>query len=161
MSKQKPFIKFVKDENETALLAKFLAKHINPGDLILLSGPLGAGKSALVRAMIKSLLQQPDLEVPSPTFLLVLPYQNEKISILHADLYRFEHEEEIEELGLFDNPDSIIFVEWPERAPLLMQKADMIISLQFGPDNMGRQIEISASNKPGIMANSNRAITNG
>jgi len=158
MSKQKPISKFVKDENETALLAKFLAEHINPGDLILLNGPLGAGKSALVRAMIKSLLKQPDVEVPSPTFLLVLPYQNEEISILHADLYRFEHEEEIEELGLFDDPEAIIFVEWPERVPWLLQKADMIISLQFGPDNMGRQIEISASNKPRLVANSTRAI---
>ncbi|MCF6326851.1 MAG: tRNA (adenosine(37)-N6)-threonylcarbamoyltransferase complex ATPase subunit type 1 TsaE [Devosiaceae bacterium] len=160
MSKPKPFCVFTKDENETVLLAKLLARHINHGDLVLLNGPLGAGKSALVRAMIKSLLNQPDLEVPSPTFLLVLPYQNEKISILHADLYRFEHEEEIEELGLFDNPDAIIFVEWPERVPWLMQKADIIISLQFGPDNRGRQIEIFAPKKPKLIANSIRVITN-
>jgi len=160
MSKQKPFFVFAKDENETALLANFLAEHINPGDLILLNGPLGAGKSALVRAMIKSLLNQPDLEVPSPTFLLVLPYQNKKFSILHADLYRFEHEEEIEELGLFDNPDAIIFVEWPERVPWLMQKSDMTIQMQFGSGNMGRQIEISAPNKPRLIANSDRAVIN-
>ncbi len=147
MSMQNSFCIFAKDESETELFAKYLAKHIKPGDVVLLSGSLGAGKTALVRTLIKTILRQPDLEVPSPTFLLVLPYQNENISILHADLYRLEHEEEIEELGLFDDLENIVFIEWPQRVPWLMQRADMIISLQFGVDDTGRRIEISVADK--------------
>lgn len=144
MSSSKNIEIFARDEIDTFQIGKLLAKNIKPGNLVLLDGTLGAGKSSMVRAIIRQMLGQEGLEVPSPTFLLVLPYESEEISILHADLYRLEHEGEVEELGLFDDPKAIIFVEWPERAPWLRENADLLIYLKFPPENDGRIVEISA-----------------
>lgn len=129
---------FLTDSTQTDRLGSALASYLSPGNLVLLNGTLGAGKSALARATIRELLKLPDLEVPSPTFLLVLPYQNQNVSILHADLYRLKNEGELDELGLFEEPDTITFVEWPERAPHLVEQADLIIDLKFLPEKTGR-----------------------
>jgi len=142
---------FAHDEFDILQIGRVLAKNIKPGCLILLEGTLGAGKSSMVRAIIRQMLGQNELEVPSPTFLLVLPYENDRLSILHADLYRLEHEDEIEELGLFDDKDAIIFVEWPERAPWLKENADLIISLKFSPEHEGRILEINSPDNPQLL----------
>ena len=133
---------FIANDDETAQLGKTLARYLNPGELVLLDGPLGAGKTALGRAIIRALLNQPALEVPSPTFLLVLPYQNKNISILHADLYRLEDPRELEELGLFEDQNALVLVEWGGRAPELEQLADLVISIEFAPEKAGRKVKI-------------------
>ena len=140
---------YAANAQQTQKLGALVASFLTPGNLVLLNGTLGAGKSALARASIRALLDQPDMDVPSPTFLLVLPYGNDNVSILHSDLYRLEHEVELEELGLFDDPSAIIFVEWPERAPALMTQADLFIDLTFTQKGEGRMVRItSPQNSP-------------
>jgi tRNA threonylcarbamoyl adenosine modification protein YjeE len=104
------------DDAATADLGRRLADKLRPGDLVLLSGGLGAGKSALARAIVRTLMDDDTLEVPSPSFALVQPYESPRGPILHADLYRLQDEREIGELGLFDDRAAIVLVEWPERS---------------------------------------------
>jgi len=133
---------FAPDETATGKIGALLAEIVNKGDLVLLCGELGAGKSALARALVRTLLASPDLEVPSPTFLLVLPYQGEGWSILHVDLYRLNDPREVEELGLDSERDALVLVEWPQRAPELENEADLRISLEIPRDGRGRRIKI-------------------
>ena len=100
---------------ETGDLARAIATRLQPGDTILLDGPVGAGKTHFARCLIQSLLDIPE-DVPSPTFTLVQTYDTLGGEIWHADLYRLGHPEEVVELGLeqaFD--DAICLVEWPDR----------------------------------------------
>jgi tRNA threonylcarbamoyladenosine biosynthesis protein TsaE len=129
------------DDAATADLGRRLAQSLQPGDLVLLSGGLGAGKSALARAVIRTLLGDEAAEVPSPSFALVQPYASPRGPILHADLYRLASEREIDELGL-DQRDAIILVEWPERAPSLAAHATLSIALTI-PKGGGRDAAIT------------------
>ena len=99
----------------TARRAVELAGHLAAGDVILLSGKVGAGKTHFARALIQSLLPRIE-DVPSPTFTLVQTYDTDRAEIWHADLYRLTSTLEIEELGLADAFESAIcLVEWPDR----------------------------------------------
>ena len=98
--------------------------------------------SVLARAIIRSLSAAPDLEVPSPSFALVQPYDTARGPVLHADLYRLRGEKEMDELGLFDRPEAIVLVEWPERAPELRARARVGIRLSIPQNGMGRVAEI-------------------
>lgn len=100
----------------TDALGSRLANALEPGDRLLLTGPLGAGKSHLVRAIIRSRLGQPDADVPSPSYTIVNVYELPQASLWHADLYRLSSVDELDELGLADAPaDAILLVEWGER----------------------------------------------
>lgn len=103
-------------EAATIRLAERFAKLLRARDVIGLEGPLGAGKSVFARAVIRSLTGDPDLSVPSPSFSLVQPYERANACpVIHADLYRVETAQELEELGLEDMFDeAITLVEWPE-----------------------------------------------
>jgi tRNA threonylcarbamoyladenosine biosynthesis protein TsaE len=103
------------DEAVTEALGARLAALLRPGDVITLSGQLGAGKTALARAIIGAAGHAG--EVPSPTFAIVQPYDELDPPIWHCDLYRLEEPEELEELGLDTVlEDGALLVEWPERA---------------------------------------------
>lgn len=105
----------ISSEAETAALAATLARQCRAGDLFLLSGPLGAGKSVFSRAFIRALCGE-KTEVPSPTFTLVQNYECAKGIIWHYDLYRLEDPEEIFELGWEEAMvDGIALVEWPQK----------------------------------------------
>lgn len=133
---------FLPDDNATLGLGRRLAEGLRPGDLVLLEGELGSGKTALARAMIRRLMNDAALEVPSPSFALVQPYAGNALAVLHADLYRLTATREIDELGLFDDPEAIVLVEWPERAPELADRADLIVRLAIPPDGQGRTARI-------------------
>ncbi|AFX99606.1 hypothetical protein A1OE_1437 [Candidatus Endolissoclinum faulkneri L2] len=100
--------------NATHNLAAFLAKRATIGMAILLKGSLGAGKSELARAFVRAWLNEPEAEVPSPSFTIIQSYESTRGSVWHCDLYHLSNLGEIEELGLEEAFDeSIVLVEWP------------------------------------------------
>jgi len=102
------------DEAAPIAAGEALAKLLLPGDVIALTGDLGAGKTTLVRGLLQALGH--DGEVPSPSFALVQPYEDVDPPVWHADLYRVEDDAELVELGLDSLGDGVLIVEWPERA---------------------------------------------
>lgn len=103
------------DEAATQRLGAAVARALQAGDAVCLSGPLGAGKSSLARALIRT-LTHPDEEVPSPTYTLVQAYQGPDFEIAHFDLYRLEHPDEARELGLDEALEQgAAIIEWPQR----------------------------------------------
>lgn len=130
------------DDAATAALGAKLAAVLRPGDLVLLIGELGAGKTALARAVIRTLMDDPRLDVPSPTFALVQPYDRGALRILHADLYRLLAERDADELGL-DDPDAITLIEWPDRAPALAARATAQVILAIPRSGEGREATVT------------------
>lgn len=108
--------RFLADEEATARLGEDLAMALRPGDVLALSGDLGAGKSTLARALVRALADDDRLDVPSPTFTLVQSY-DARFPVHHFDLYRLGSASELDELG-FDEAlaTGAALVEWPDRA---------------------------------------------
>lgn len=114
---------------QTTALAHALAPRLRSGDVILLSGPVGAGKSHFARSLILALLDTPE-DVPSPTYTLVQTYPGRSGEIWHSDLYRLSDTSEVEELGLLDAFDTAIcLVEWPDRLHNLAPETALWITL--------------------------------
>ncbi len=130
------------DEADTIRFGEDLALALKPGSCLALSGDLGAGKSTLARAFLRAMADDPDLEVPSPTFTLVQSYDL-RIPVAHFDLYRLAHGSELDELG-FDEAlsDGICLVEWPEMAEAELPKDRIRLTLSH--TEMGRRAEIDA-----------------
>ena len=102
--------------NEADRIGAAIAKSLRPGDVVALSGDLGAGKTTLARAILAALGLEG--EAPSPTFAIVQPYEPPETAcpVLHIDLYRLDEPEEVAELGLDDaRYDHALLIEWPER----------------------------------------------
>ncbi|MEQ8398926.1 tRNA (adenosine(37)-N6)-threonylcarbamoyltransferase complex ATPase subunit type 1 TsaE [Thalassobaculum sp.] len=100
----------------TERLAGRIAGLARPGEAVLLSGPLGAGKSAFARAFVRAWVADPAVEVPSPTFTLVQPYDGPRGAVWHCDLYRLGDPEELQELGIDEGfAEAVMLVEWPDR----------------------------------------------
>lgn len=102
------------DEQATAACAAGLAPLLAPGDVVTLSGELGAGKTSFVRHLLGALGHHG--EVPSPSFAIVQPYDELDPPVWHVDLFRISDPLELTELGLDSLADAILLVEWPERA---------------------------------------------
>jgi N-acetylmuramate 1-kinase len=137
------------NETATAHLMADLALLVGPGDVITLSGDLGAGKTAAARAMIRYLANDPALEVPSPTFTLAQSYDL-PFPIVHADLYRIDDSRELEEIGLSPLPDgTLALIEWPERAPdaLPADRIDIALSHRPALGSTARAAEITGYGK--------------
>jgi hypothetical protein len=138
------------NETATAHLMADLALLIGPGDVITLSGDLGAGKTAAARAMIRYLAGDDALEVPSPTFTLVQNYDLPPFPLLHADLYRVNDPTELEEIGLSPLPEgNVALIEWPERAPGVLPPDRIDIALSHRPalGSSARAAEITGYGK--------------
>ena len=114
---QAAWIVTLPDHEATERFARILAEELQPGDLVTLSGGLGAGKTTLARALVRILAGDPELEVPSPTFTLMQVYDGPRSPIVHADFYRLSGGYELVELGWDEmTENAIALVEWPERA---------------------------------------------
>ena len=113
-------------EEETAAVARQLAAQLAAGAVLLLSGDLGAGKTAFVRGLAQGLGVDPE-EVSSPTFTLVHEYRGGRLTLFHADLYRLDRAD-TEDLGLQDADVAagVLAVEWPERLSRPIQGATSI-----------------------------------
>lgn len=115
----------------TSTLARRIGAVLRPGDVLLLDGPVGAGKTHFARSLIQSLLTEPE-DVPSPTFTLVQTYDGGAFEIWHTDLYRLSSPGEVIELGLLEAfVDSVTLIEWPDRLGDLAP--DHALSLDFAP----------------------------
>jgi tRNA threonylcarbamoyl adenosine modification protein YjeE len=137
------------DEGQTDRLAACLAPHLRAGDTILLSGAIGAGKTAFCRALIRARLGREE-DVPSPTFTLVQTYDAD-VEIWHADLYRLTHPDEARELGLEEAFDqAICLVEWPDR--LGSHTPSGAITLTLTPSGEGRLAKIGFGKRPDLLA---------
>jgi len=125
----------LEDESATERFAARLVAVVRPGDVITLKGDLGAGKTALARAMIRALVGDPEAEVPSPTFTLVQTYEAGDLVIRHFDLYRLSGPDEVIELGWDDDLDrALTLVEWPDRLGFLSPADRLELSLVIRPD---------------------------
>ncbi|WP_374575316.1 tRNA (adenosine(37)-N6)-threonylcarbamoyltransferase complex ATPase subunit type 1 TsaE [Phenylobacterium sp.] len=133
------------DEAATARLGAAIAGVLRPGEAVCLSGPLGAGKSTLARALIRA-LTAPDEEVPSPTFTLVQFYDGRGLNIAHFDLYRLTSPDEAYEIGLDEAlEDGAALIEWPERleGALPADRLDIDLTPESGPDGEARRARLT------------------
>lgn len=123
----------LKGESATMAFGRKLSKALQVGDVVTLSGPLSAGKTTLVRGLLKALGHKG--EVPSPSFAIVQPYESLRVPVWHVDLYRIEDPSDLNELGLEDiREDGVLIVEWPEHANEAMWPEALALSLNVVED---------------------------
>jgi tRNA threonylcarbamoyladenosine biosynthesis protein TsaE len=128
-------------EHDTARFAMRMAAIVKSGDTLLLSGDIGAGKSAFSRAFIRARAGA-EIDVPSPTFTLVQTYDVGDVEIWHCDLYRLTHPDEAFELGLDEAFETAIcLVEWPDRLGNLAPQG--ALSLHFEARQNGHAVSFT------------------
>jgi N-acetylmuramate 1-kinase len=141
------------DETGVVRLAELLALKIGRGDVVTLSGELGAGKTTFARALIAAVLQQPDAEIPSPTFSLRQSYASPRLKIEHFDFYRLSSPSEALELGFEDAiEDGVAIVEWPERVATRLPADRFEISLAETQDPAVRRVSLRGVGLAGVSA---------
>jgi tRNA threonylcarbamoyl adenosine modification protein YjeE len=124
------------DEQATQRLVVDLAGALEPGDLVTLSGDLGAGKTTFARALIRHLAGDERTEVPSPSFTLMQSYDLPRFPVVHADLYRLSGPAELTELGFDDIAENaVVLLEWPDRAAGFLPADRFDIALTLSPQH--------------------------
>ncbi len=132
----------IKNEADMLAFGRKLANILSVGDVIALTGDLGAGKTTLSRGVILALCGETD--VPSPTYTLVQTYDAPAFEIWHCDLYRLERPADIYELGLLDAmEEALCLIEWPERMGGLLPEHALTLTIGF--EGEGRQVSFSGS----------------
>ena len=129
-------------------IGRGLATRLDAGDILCLHGELGAGKSALARAIITEFCRDID-DIPSPTFTLVQPYLAKSgFEVWHLDLYRLDREEEVLALGIEEAFfEACCLIEWPDRIKTLLPDSAMHLYLGFGADEESRILSLSISDE--------------
>jgi tRNA threonylcarbamoyl adenosine modification protein YjeE len=136
----------VADEAATSALAVQVASYVQPGDLVALSGELGAGKTTFARALIRTLTADPNLEVPSPTYTLMQVYDGAGFPVVHADLFRINDPSELAELGWEESAEgAVVIVEWPEQAGDNLAPDRLDVRIELAPDEGERQRKVTLS----------------
>jgi len=141
------------DEAATERLAGVLARAMQPGLTVWLSGPLGVGKTTLVRGLLRALGH--DGPVRSPTFTLMEPYELSRFALYHFDLYRFSGAGEWRDAGFeeFFGSDGVCLVEWPEQAGPDLPAPDLHLVLAFDEgtgEPPARSLSVQAFTDPGM-----------
>ena len=139
--------RFLSDEAATLAFGAKLAKVLTPGLAIYLDGELGAGKTTLVRGVLRGLGYAGN--VKSPTYTLVELYTVSSLYLYHFDFYRFADPQEWVDAGFREhfNPDTVCFVEWPEKAGVFLPTPDLRIVLSVVDE--GRSLQIKAETEAG------------
>jgi tRNA threonylcarbamoyladenosine biosynthesis protein TsaE len=138
MSEQHDFELATGSEEETRDLGERLGRALRKGDVILLSGDLGTGKTCLTQGIGRGL----DCTTPvtSPSFVLMNEYAGRE-TLFHVDLYRIEDVEELDELGLWDYAErGVLVIEWPERGAELLPGDGLVIELRYGDRDRQRRL---------------------
>lgn len=132
------------NEEATDTLGATLASHLRVGDVVLLEGDLGAGKTALVRAIARALGVPQSIAVTSPTFALVHELPG-RMPIIHGDLYRLDHASQLVELGLDEHlgGEAIVFLEWGERFLDALGAITLVVRLSLTGES-SRKVRIEA-----------------
>ena len=117
---------------ETIALGRTLAEALAPPRLVILRGPLGAGKTTLVKGIAEGFQAAAEEDVTSPTFALVHEYRGPEASLFHIDLYRIDSERELATLGLEDllEPGNVLLIEWGEKFSRLLRDCDAQIVIE-------------------------------
>ena len=129
---------------DTYNIASIFFRELKKGNVIVFEGDLGVGKTEFVRAICNCL--EIDEVITSPTFTLINQYQCSLANIYHIDLYRIKNRNELLELGfleLFENKNSIFFIEWAKNSFDLIPKIDYKISIKHNDSEESRVIEIA------------------
>ena len=144
----------------THRLGEALGKRLRPGDVLLLRGDLGAGKSALARGIARGMKVEGPL--PSPSFPILLAHEGGCCPLYHMDLYRLEDVEEAYTIGLADylGGDGVAVVEWPARAMDMMPARHLEIEIAFGDTDEERILIFTLSGgMPEIMLDGIEEVT--
>jgi tRNA threonylcarbamoyladenosine biosynthesis protein TsaE len=123
--------------DETIAYGRTLAEALAPPKLVILRGPLGAGKTTLVKGIAGAFEAASEDDVTSPTFTLVHEYRGPRASVYHIDLYRIDTERELATLGLEDlfEPNNVLLVEWGDKFPRFQRDRDIEISIECIGEN--------------------------
>lgn len=147
------FKAYLPDESATAALGAALARALQPGLVIYLHGDLGAGKTALTRALIQAAGHTGT--VKSPTYTLSEPYRvqvgGQPLTVIHYDLYRMSSPEEFLDAGFREDFDghNVCIVEWPEKGEPVLPPPDVRVLLNVS--GLGREVELQPLSQPGLL----------
>lgn len=141
---------------QTVAVGRLLGEHLIPGDVVLLDGPLGAGKTQFAKGIAAGLGVPPEVPVVSPTFVLVREYEG-RVRLFHCDLYRLGAPEEVFDLGIdqvWADRLGVVIVEWGDRFPGVFPPEATGVSLDHVPDNAAhrRLVLRVVGDRPALLA---------